>query len=120
MNCGHRNYLLVDDDEIFCRAFASSARKKSVNLDFISNPMDLMSVASQATNNHKYDVVLIDINLGENISGLDCVGYLEGVFSLARVFLISSCDHDKSRMHDNEFLSKKIGIEKMLKRTYSD
>jgi PAS domain S-box-containing protein len=62
----HRNLLLVEDDRI-CELAIKKMLSDLVSIDSVSNAMDAIKAAATI----QYDAVLMDINLGEGMSGIE-------------------------------------------------
>jgi len=61
-----KSILVVEDDEI-CKRFTMSCLKEFYELDSARNGLQAIELASK----NKYDAILMDINLGKGINGIE-------------------------------------------------
>jgi len=61
-----KSILIVEDDEI-CKKFTMSCLKEFYELDSARNGLQAIELASQKN----YDAILMDINLGKGINGIE-------------------------------------------------
>jgi len=70
-NWSGKKILIVEDNGINCLLFEHILRETDLDFNFARSSKDFFNLI-----NNTYDLILMDINIGEDISGIDLIEYM--------------------------------------------
>jgi HPt (histidine-containing phosphotransfer) domain-containing protein len=111
-----KDFVLIDDDPVFCHAMVAAARAQGYNMDYFCNLMEI----THRSDFNEYKVAIIDFQL-EQMNGLEAAEYLPMFFHDMPVLLVSAKDRIDGNGSDRfwpksicRFENKNSGLDQIL------
>lgn len=84
------NFVLIDDDEIFCDIMANYAKLRDISLDYFLSLGEMGSIGRLSN----YQVAIVDFDLGQ-MNGVEIAEYLPAFFGNKPLILVSATEEER-------------------------
>lgn len=113
-NRKEKTILLIDDDFEIHRVFQIFLKYTNVNVFCCYNKKE----ASMLLKNYKFDVIFVDLHLGEEL-GIELIEEFKEINPELNFVLISSDTNLVESSHELKFVEKPVSKQKILKNIYN-
>jgi CheY-like chemotaxis protein len=108
-----KKILIVEDNYINCLLFKHMLNGTNIDIIFAKNSKEFFELIEADA----YDLILMDVNLGESINGIELIRYLQVNEIITPVFIQSALDDysfDSFHIKDIEIIRKPINLNELL------
>ena len=112
-NWGDKTILIVEDYDINTLLMKYKFEPTNVKIDVAENSIEFFNLLGK----NMYDLVLMDINLGEKLTGIDLARYMSSQNINIPIIFQTACDknsYDLSNININRFVAKPIDFNRLF------
>lgn len=86
-NWSDKSVLIVEDTKVNCMLFKAILEHTNIKITFANSSDEFYKFYRR---NKKYDLILMDINLGEKTNGIDLIRYLQSIGNKVPIIIQSA------------------------------